>query len=167
MSLQRAIIRQGTSIIDKQDIRSMRNHRVVVLTQGPDLALFSHPGILTRLALWLVDALRDKLPGTVVRVGAKKKSLPFVVACLNELKGRYSVVGILAALDFGQIRKKYVFEQLFRCASTHDDFSQFSQAFLDAQQKSNADIQYGSFDLSIMEIDQKDLRTFLDALCEQ
>jgi len=113
MSLQRAIIRQGTSIIDKQDIRSMRNHRVVVLTQGPDLALFSHPGILTRLALWLVDALRDKLPGTVVGARAKKKSLPFVVACLNEPKGRYSVVGILAALDFGEIRKKYVFGQLF------------------------------------------------------
>jgi cell division control protein 45 len=166
MSLQRAIIRQGTSIIDKQDIRSMRNHRVVVLTQGPDLALFSHPGILTRLALWLVDALRDKLPGTVVGVRLKKKSLPFVVACLNEPRGRYSVVGILAALDFGQIRKKYVFEQLFRRASAHDDFSQFSQAFLEAQRKSNADIQYGSFDLSIMEIDQKDLRTFLDALCE-
>jgi len=106
MSLQRAIIRQGTSIIDKQDIRSMRNHRVVLLTQGPDLALFSHPGILTRLALWLVDALRDKLPGTIVGTRTKKKSLPFVVACLNEPKSRYSVVGVLAALDFGQIRKK-------------------------------------------------------------
>ena len=51
------------------------------------------------------------------------------------------------------------------CTST-DDFSQFSQAFLEAQEKSNADIQYGSFDLSVMEIDQKDLRTFLDALYE-
>ena len=49
MSLHRAIIRQGTSIIDKQDIRTFRGHRVVVLTQGPDLALFAHPGVLSRL----------------------------------------------------------------------------------------------------------------------
>lgn len=101
MSLHRAIIRQGTSIIDKQDIRTMRNHRVVVLTQGPDLALFSHPSVLARLALWLVDALRD-------RIGTKRRSLPFVVACLDEAKGSYTVVGVMAALDFGEVCKKCV-----------------------------------------------------------
>jgi cell division control protein 45 len=106
MSLHRAIIRQGTSIIDKQDIRTMRNHRVVVLTQGPDLALFAHPGVLSRLALWLVDALRDRIPGKLVSSRSKKKSLPFVVCCLNEEPGTYIVVGVMAALDFGDVRKK-------------------------------------------------------------
>jgi cell division control protein 45 len=108
MSLHRAIIRQGTSIIDKQDIRTMRNHRVVVLTQGPDLALFAHPGVLSRLALWLVDALRDRLPGTSVSTRSKRKSLPFVVACLNEGTETYIIVGVMAALDFGDVRKKWV-----------------------------------------------------------
>jgi len=108
MSLHRAIIRQGTSIIDKQDIRTMRNHRVVVMQQGPDLPLFAHPGILSRLALWLVDALRDHIPGTNVSARTKRKSLPFVVACLNEGEGTYIVVGVMAALDFGDVRKKYV-----------------------------------------------------------
>ena len=106
MSLQRAIIRQGTSIIDKQDIRTMRNHRVVILTQGPDLELFCNPSILTRLALWLVDALRDRLPGTIFGSQTKKKALPFVVACLNESRARYTVVGIMASVDFDQLRKK-------------------------------------------------------------
>ena len=107
MALHRAIIRQGSSIIDKQDIKSMRGHRVVVLTQGPDLALFAHPGVLSRLALWLVDALRDRTPGTVL-IGSrsKRKSLPFVVACLDEKAGTYVVVGVTAALDFGDTRKK-------------------------------------------------------------
>ena len=104
MSLHRAVIRQGTSIIDKQDIRTMRNHRVVVLSQGPDLALFSHPSVLSRLALWLVDALRDRLPDTGTR--ARRKSLPFVVACLNESTDMYLVVGVMAALDFGDVRRK-------------------------------------------------------------
>jgi cell division control protein 45 len=109
MSLHRAIIRQGTSIIDKQDIRTMRSHRVVILTQGPDLTLFAHPGVLSRLALWLVEALRDRLPGTAVanrRGGKSRKSLPFVVACLNEKEDTYIVVGVMAALDFGDVRKK-------------------------------------------------------------
>lgn len=87
----------------------MRSHRVVVLSQGPDLALFVHPGVLSRLALWLVDALRDRVG--VVGAGKSKKarkSLPFVVACLNEKTGTYIVVGVTAALDFGDVRKKCV-----------------------------------------------------------
>ncbi|KAF8163173.1 CDC45 family [Crassisporium funariophilum] len=149
MSLQRSIILQGTSIIDKQDIRTMRNHRVVVITQGPNLALFSHPGILTRLALWLVDALRDRIPATSVVARSKRKVLPVVVACLNEIKGRYTVVGVMAALEYGQFKK-----------------NAFALTFMEAQRKSHANLQFGSFDTSVMEIDQKDLNIFLQTLCE-
>lgn len=107
MALHRAIIRQGSSIIDKQDIKTLRGHRVVVLTQGPDLHLFVHPGVLGRLALWLVDALRDRVdPTTPVYSRSKRKSLPFVVACLNEKTGTYIVVGVTGAADFDDVRKK-------------------------------------------------------------
>ncbi|TFK42714.1 cell division control protein 45 [Crucibulum laeve] len=149
MSLHRAIIRQGTSIIDKQDIRTMRNHRVVILTQGPDLTLFAHPGVLSRLALWLVDALRDRLPVTQVNTRSKRPSLPFVVACLNESTNHYVVVGVMAALDFGDVRK-----------------NEFHTSFLSAQQRCNASPRYGSFDTSVLEITKDDLKPFLEALCE-
>ncbi|KAJ7582626.1 CDC45-like protein [Mycena floridula] len=149
MSLHRAIIRQGTSVIDKQDIRTMRNHRVVVLTQGPDLALFSHPGVLSRLALWLVDALRDRVPGTQVSSRNKRKSLPFVVACHNESAQTYMVVGVMAALDFGDVRK-----------------NEFGLAFLDAKERCNARTRHGSFDTSVLEINQDDLKMFLETLCD-
>ncbi|KAF8969933.1 CDC45-like protein [Flammula alnicola] len=147
MSLQRAIIRQGTSIIDKQDIRTMRSHRVVILTQGPDLALFAHPGVLARLALWLVDALRDRLSGTVVG-RSKKKSLPLVIACLDEVRDSYTVVGVMAALDFNQIRK-----------------NEFTYTFVNASKICNAQIEYASFDTNVMRILQKDLKLFLQQLC--
>ncbi|KAJ7470263.1 CDC45-like protein [Mycena latifolia] len=149
MTLHRAIIEQGTSIIDKQDIRTMRNHRVVILTQGRHLALFSHPGVLSRLALWLVDALRDRLPGTNVSSRTKRKSLPFVVACLNESTQSYIVVGVMAALDFGDVRK-----------------NEFGLAFLDAKERCNARTRHGSFDTSVLEINQEDLKVFLETLCE-
>ncbi|KAF9218521.1 CDC45-like protein [Gyrodon lividus] len=147
MSLHRAIIRQGTSIIDKQDIRTMRSHRVVILSQGPDLALFAHPGVLSRLALWLIDALRDKLPGTKLARG--KKSLPFVLACLNEKAGTYIVVGIMGALEFGDVRK-----------------NEFGLAFINAKDRCNARSSHNSFNTSVLEIDQEDLKVFLEALCE-
>ncbi len=106
MSLHTAIIQQGSSIIAKQDIRTLRGHRVVVITQGPELKLFAHPGVLSRLALWLVDAMRDKVPDKPMANGRRRKSLPFVVACLDEEQGTYVVVGVTAALDFGEVRKK-------------------------------------------------------------
>ncbi|KAF8184867.1 CDC45 family [Mycena galopus ATCC 62051] len=149
MTVHRKIIDQGTSIIDKQDIRTMRNHRVVVITQGPHLALFSHPGALSRLALWLVEALRDRLPGTNVSTRSKRKSLPFVVACLNESTQSYLVVGVMAALDFGDVRK-----------------NEFGLAFLDAKERCNARTRHGSFDTSVLEINQEDLKVFLETLCE-
>ncbi|KAI6043141.1 CDC45 family [Pisolithus marmoratus] len=147
MSLHRAIIRQGTTIIDKQDIRTMRSHRVVVLSQGPDLSLFAHPGILSRLAHWLIDALRDKLPGTKFTHG--KKSLPFVLACLNESTSTYIVVGVMGALEFGDVRK-----------------NEFGLAFINAKDRCNARSSHNSFNTSVLEIDREDLKMFLEALCE-
>ncbi|KAI4525803.1 CDC45-like protein [Schizophyllum commune Loenen D] len=147
MSLHRAIIRQGTSIIDKQDIRTMRSHHVVVLTQGPDLSLFAHPGVLARLALWLVDAVREKLPAGTGR--GKRRSLPFVVACLNETAGTYIVVGVTAALSFGDVRK-----------------NEFGLQFLDAKERCNARTRHSTFDTSVIEINKADLNIFLTTLCE-
>ena len=106
MSLHRAVIRQGTSLIDKKESRTMRGHRVAVVHQGPDLALFAQPGALARLARWLVHALRGRVSPTSVSTRTKKKSLPIVVACLDEAKGTYLVIGINAALEFGDVRKK-------------------------------------------------------------
>lgn len=105
MTLQRAVIRQGSSLIDKQEIKTMRTFRLAVLKEGPELPIFVHPGNLARLALWLVESLRDKVdPMAVGR--SKKKSLPLVIACLDEKKGSYLVVGVTAAPEFGDIRKK-------------------------------------------------------------
>jgi cell division control protein 45 len=88
MSIHRAIIREGCSIIEKQQVKTMNRHRVVILTQGPDLELLAQPG--TQIG------------------GRKRKVLPFVIACLDEKAGNFLVVGVTAALDYGDVRKKYV-----------------------------------------------------------
>jgi len=150
MSIHRAIIRQGSSIIDKQDIRTLRGHRVVVLSQGPDLALFCHPGILARLAHWLADAMRDKIPDKPLPNGKRRKNLPIVVACLNEHTDRYVVVGLTAAMDFGEVRK-----------------NPFTNTFLEAAEASgHTEVMNVTFDSSVLEIEKDKIKIFLESLCE-
>ncbi|ETW85742.1 hypothetical protein HETIRDRAFT_310882 [Heterobasidion irregulare TC 32-1] len=144
MSINRAIIRTGSSIIDKNDIRTIKGHRVVQLKQGPDLVLFTRPGVLFRLGLWLVDALRDRVGGVNIGRRTKKKTLPIILACLNEQARTYIVVGINAALDFGDVKK-----------------NEFGLAFLDAKEDSGARTRHSTFDTSILEVNEVDFDKFL------
>lgn len=106
MSLHRSIIRTGSSLLDKNIIRPLRTFRFAMMREGPDLKLFTHPATLSRLALWLVDAVRDRWAEKDTKAGKKVKSLPFVVAALNEEKDTWLVVGVTGAPEFGGIRKK-------------------------------------------------------------
>lgn len=107
MALQRSIIRQGSALIDKSKIVQLKWFRLAAITEGPDLALFTNPATLSRLALWMVDALRDRLAGMSGQSGERRtKSLPVVVACLDERVGTYVVVGVTGAPEYGDVRKK-------------------------------------------------------------
>lgn len=105
-ALHCAIIRQGTAILDKGTIRPLHKFRFTAVKEGPDLRIFSKPAALARLALWLMDATRDKWTEKDTRKGLKVTSLPFVIAALNEEKGTYLVVGVTGAPEFGDVRKK-------------------------------------------------------------
>jgi len=50
-----------------------------------------------------VDAVRDLIDKEKM---GRKKSLPFVVACMDERKDCFMVVGINGAEQFGDVRKK-------------------------------------------------------------
>lgn len=58
MKTQKAIVRQGTAIIDKRMAKLLNNFRFVNINNGPDLSIFQHPLALTKLALFLTDAYR-------------------------------------------------------------------------------------------------------------
>lgn len=111
MALHRAVMDQGGYILEKQAIKSLRTYRLAIIKEGPDLAVFRHPSTLLRLALWLVDAVRDLVSQGAVAAGAgaagkKPKSLPFVLASLNEEKDTFLVVGIIGAVEYGDVKKK-------------------------------------------------------------
>lgn len=103
-ALHRAIVRQGSSLIDKRAVRTYRSFRLATIKEGPDLQTFSQPGMLSRLGLWLSEVLRDRQTGVNSR--GKKKSLPVLVACLNEGEESFLVVGVASTTEEGDVRKK-------------------------------------------------------------
>ena len=88
-NLHRAILRTGTSLISKRQIRHLRAFRMAVVKEGPDVALFTHPGALIQLALWLGEAIRE-MEG--MKKGGRGGEL--VVAGEDVARGVYIVVGV-------------------------------------------------------------------------
>ena len=57
---------------------------------------------------------------------------------------------------------------LFSCLFSDEPTvpSEFGLAFLDAKERCNARTKFGSWDTSVIEIEQADLKVFLETLCE-
>ncbi|KAL8859581.1 MAG: hypothetical protein Q9178_003980 [Gyalolechia marmorata] len=93
LHLQRAILRTGTSLIEKRQIRHLRAFRMAVVKEGPDVQLFTHPAALTKLALWVGEAVAEQERDQRGKAGKGGKGMPLVLAGLNEKRGVYIVVG--------------------------------------------------------------------------
>ena len=91
--LHRAILRTGTSLIEKRQIRHLRAFRMAIVKDGPDVALFTHPSALTKLALWVGEAIAEQEREQRGRAGKGGRGTPLVLAGLNEPRGVYVVVG--------------------------------------------------------------------------
>ena len=91
--LHRAILRTGTSILEKKQIRHLRKFRMAVVKEGPDVQLFTHPSALTKLALWVGEAIAEQEREQKGKIGKGGKGTPLVLAGLNENRGVYVVVG--------------------------------------------------------------------------
>lgn len=92
-SLHRAILRTGTALLQKRQIRHLRAFRMGVVKDGPDMSLFSHPGALIKLALWVGQAVAEveRDDGKSLK---RRSGTPLVLGCLDESKGIYVVVGM-------------------------------------------------------------------------
>lgn len=91
--MYRAILRTGTSILEKKQIRHLRAFRMAVVKEGPDVQLFTHPSALTKLALWVGEAIAEQEREQKGKIGKGGKGTPLVLAGLNEGRGVYVVVG--------------------------------------------------------------------------
>lgn len=110
--LHRAILRTGTTLLSKSQIRHLRAFRIAVVKEGPDVKLFTNPGALTKLALWVGEAIRiqERERGDKNKFGGKRAmGTPLVLAGLDEERNVYVVVGTGGGggvIDFAAIAKR-------------------------------------------------------------
>ncbi|KAL4861018.1 CDC45 family [Aspergillus spectabilis] len=110
--LHRAILRTGTSLLSKHQIRHLRAFRIAVVKDGPDVKLFTNPGALTKLALWVAEAIRvqERDRGDTIKIGKRRAAgTPLVLAGLDEDRGLYVVVGTGGGggvVDFAAMSKR-------------------------------------------------------------
>lgn len=64
-----------------------------VVKDGPDVALFTHPAALTKLSLWVGEALAEQERDLQGKLSHGGRGTPLVVASLDEKRGMYVVVG--------------------------------------------------------------------------
>ncbi|KAL8793031.1 MAG: hypothetical protein Q9195_004342 [Heterodermia aff. obscurata] len=91
--LHRAILRTGTSLLEKKQIRHLRAFRMAVVKEGPDVQLFAHAAALTKLALWVGEAVAEQEREQRGKISKGGMGTPLVLAGLNESRGIYVVVG--------------------------------------------------------------------------
>ncbi|KAI8961618.1 CDC45-like protein [Daldinia sp. FL1419] len=91
--LHRAIFRTGTALIGKRQIKHLHAFRLCVIKDGPDVPLFTHPAALTKLAIWVGEALAEQEKDDNGKLAHGGRGTPLVVASLNEKRGVYIVVG--------------------------------------------------------------------------
>ena len=95
-SLHRAILRTGTALLAKHQIRPLRAFRMGVVREGPDVPLFAQPGALVKLALWVAEAVgvvQGEKSGKGLGGGVSGKEA-LVLAGLDDVRGLYVVVGL-------------------------------------------------------------------------
>ncbi|KAK3673230.1 DNA replication initiation factor cdc45 [Recurvomyces mirabilis] len=91
-SLARAILRTGSALIAKKQIRHLRSFRLGVVKEGPDVSTFTHPGALVKLAAWVSEAVAVLEAEKGVK--AKPAEQALVLGALDEGRGVYIVVGL-------------------------------------------------------------------------
>ncbi|WFD33315.1 RSC chromatin remodeling complex ATPase component [Malassezia cuniculi] len=151
-ALHRAVVAQGVALIAKQSIKTLRSFRLSILHDSAP-ALFVQPETLMRLGLWLIDALRDIVAVQHSRREEARRErrrskgadpeleehralqgLPFVLAALDAPRDMYVVVGVVGAVDYGDV--------------THNNFG---LAFQAAASRSGARMRNDRFDTAVVE----------------
>jgi cell division control protein 45 len=101
--LAKAILRTGSALISKKQIRHLRSFRMGVVKEGPDVALFAHPGALVKLAAWVGEAVAV----LEAEKGRRKNDQEaLVLGCLDEARGVYVVVGLGSGGAGKRVRSK-------------------------------------------------------------
>eukprot|EP00698_Gefionella_okellyi_P001285 TRINITY_DN11213_c0_g1_i3.p2 TRINITY_DN11213_c0_g1~~TRINITY_DN11213_c0_g1_i3.p2 ORF type:complete len:268 (-),score=77.47 TRINITY_DN11213_c0_g1_i3:11-814(-) len=136
IALQKSVVRAGTAIIVKKQIVRTDFGHYVLLDNAADADVFTHPLALLKLALFLVEALRQHR-------GRQQHDL--MICVFNEKVRQYLIAGVMG-----------------HTAGTSKN--KFGSAYLKASQLTRARVVFDSFDANVISVQREDLQKFMRAL---
>ncbi len=137
ISLQQALVREGVDLLLKKIIVRNGPFRYGLLHESSNSPMFCHWQSLTRLALFVLEALKKP----------NKASKPLVLCALNRERNTYLVLGVTPAAP-----------------STRAKRNDFGISFHQAARLTGTDVQFHSFDSSVIEVAAADISRFLELL---
>lgn len=140
MSLQRAVVQQAVTMMEKRSLTLFKHFRYAFIRSSEtDERLFTQPMALRKLAAFLIDVHREN------GRWAGDKARPLVI--MAERVTSYLVVGVTCPKKAGTVIK-----------------NRFGACFQLAAQQIQARAKHDGFEASVMEINKEDVHDFIQAL---
>ncbi|CAM9095461.1 unnamed protein product [Ectocarpus fasciculatus] len=140
MSLQRAVVQQAVTMMEKRSLTLFKHFRYAFIRSSEtDERLFTQPMALRKLAAFLIDVHREN------GRWAGDKARPLVI--MAERVSTYLVVGVTCPKIAGTVIK-----------------NRFGACFQLAAQQIQARARHDGFEASVMEISKEDVHDFIQAL---
>ena len=140
--LLRALISQGNSIINTKAYTPLGDFYKVVLRESIETEIFTHVQALTKLALFVADALRE--------AKSLKQSKPVLIAAPRVDKKTHLVVGVLGSGRYWRGPGRNPFGNAFHSAAR--------------DQTINARVAHESFEASVCIVASEDLQNFVQGV---
>jgi cell division control protein 45 len=139
--LAEAIVEEGVSIIKQRKYTSFGGlFRSVMIEDSNHLDLLSQPMASSKLALFLVDALKET---------GRRTTKPFVICSKIKAKKTYLVVGVTGRGSRPTAGRT---------------INTFGLAFRNAAERVQARVKHDGFETSVLQVQEDDLRRFIEFL---
>ncbi|KAJ2161444.1 DNA replication initiation factor cdc45 [Coemansia sp. RSA 552] len=164
--LQRLVVGQGISMLERQAVKTLRLFRLAILADDDDTTagVFATPFALRQLALFLMQTLRERTKK------AAQARLPFIIAsplpAAAEDAGEGAeqtllVLGI-TPLDYSLLPNRST--PFSKSSFSGESRNHFGLIFEQVAAETGADVTQGFFDSSAMHIARQDMSAFVDRL---
>ncbi|KAJ2205933.1 DNA replication initiation factor cdc45 [Coemansia sp. RSA 353] len=158
--LQRLVVGQGISMLERQAVKTLRVFRLAILGELESSShVFGSPFALRQLALFLMQTLRERSKSAHAR-------LPFIIAgpIAQETSevDKLMVLGI-TPMDYPLVRP-HMDAPFNRSTYAGESRNHFGIVFEQVASEVGAEAKQGFFDSSVMEIRRSDMSAFVDKL---
>jgi len=136
---QQNLVKMAIWLIEKNEL-----HNTGVLRYGQirQKNKFTNPVSLSRLAIFTLDACRERYPN--------RKVLPFLLCALCDVRDCFVVVGVPANKQMGAVSQ-----------------NSFGTAFREAREAVDAKANHSGFETTVIEVQKDDLKRFIDEVHRQ